>query len=151
MKEFLKALSGRTEFLVVVLGAFGVFLLSNLVLLIDPVALSAEAPITNEGLQGLIVYELVVMAILGAFLRARNWTLERFGISADLRDTVIGVGLVAIVYVITTVIELIAAGVAPEMLERALKMQRVQGPLDAGTVVIASLVNSVFEEVFVCP
>jgi membrane protease YdiL (CAAX protease family) len=150
MKEFLKALSSRTEFLVVVLGAFGLFLLSNVVILLDPAALAASGAITNEGLQSLIVYELVVLGVLGAFLRARNWTLERLGISADLRDTLIGVGLMAIVYVITSFIEMVASAVVPEIVEAARKLQRVDGPLEATTVVIVSLVNSVFEELFVC-
>ncbi len=72
MKEFLKALSGRTEFLIVVLGAFGLFLLSNLILLFDPAALAAMPPITNEQLLQTIYYEIVALAVLGAFLRARN-------------------------------------------------------------------------------
>jgi len=150
MKEFLRALSGRAEFLIVVLGAFGLFLLSNLVLLFDPSALSSVPPITNDELRGTIYYELVTLALLGGFLNARKWTLERLGFAIDLRDTVIGVGLAAVVYAMSTVIQLMAAGVAPGMVEAAAKWLRVSEPLGFGTVAITSIVNSIFEEVFVC-
>ncbi len=72
MKEFLKALSGRAEFLIVVLGAFGLFLLSNLILLFDPSALASVPPITNEQLQQTVYYEIVALTVLGAFLHAGN-------------------------------------------------------------------------------
>ncbi len=150
MKEFLKALSGRAEFLIVVLGAFGLFLLSNLVLLLDPSAISAVPPITNDQLQQTVYYEIVALSVLGAFLRARKWTFERLGIGADLRDTIIGVGLMVLVYVISAVIQTIAASVAPSMVETAAKVLRLGEPLGLGTVAVTSLVNSVFEEVFVC-
>jgi membrane protease YdiL (CAAX protease family) len=150
MKEFLKALSGRAEFLIVVLGAFGLFLLSNLVLLLDPSAISAVPPITNDQLQQTVYYEIVALSVLGAFLRARKWTFERLGIGADLRDTIIGVGLMVLVYVISAVIQTIAASVAPSIVETAAKVLRLGEPLGLGTVAVTSLVNSVFEEVFVC-
>jgi len=150
MKEFLRALSGRAEFLIVVSGAFGLFLLSNLVLLFDPSGLSSLPPITNDELRGTIYYELVALALLGGFLNARKWTLERLGFAIDLRDTAIGVGLAAVVYLMTALIELIAAGAAPGMVEAAAKLLRVSEPLGLGTVALTSIVNSIFEEVFVC-
>ncbi len=150
MKEFLKALSGRAEFLIVVLGAFGLFLLSNLILLFDPSAMASVPPITNDQLQQTVYYEIVALTVLGAFLRARKWTFERLGIGADLRDTMIGVALMVLVYAISAGIQTVAAAVAPSMVETAAKLLRVGEPLGIGTVAVTSLVNAVFEEVFVC-
>jgi uncharacterized protein len=150
MKEFLRALSARAEFMVIVLGAFGLSLLSNIVLLFNPAALGETAPIDNAQLNTLIVYELIVLAMLGAFLKARGWTPERFGVGVTLRDTVIGVGLMAVVYATTTFVQGVAGHFAPEMLEAALKFERVAGPLHLGTVTLVSIINPIFEEVFVC-
>jgi membrane protease YdiL (CAAX protease family) len=148
MKEFLKALSGRAEFLIVVFGAFGLFVLSNIVLMFNPIG--EVPPIDNAQLNSLIVYELIVLAVLGTFLKMRGWTAERLGMGATVRDTVIGVGLMAIAYAITAFVKLVAGHFAPEMLEAALKFERVAGPLDLGTVTLVSIINPYFEEVFVC-
>ena len=79
MKEYLRALSGRAEFLIVVLGAFGLFLLSNLVVLLNPDVVADVPPIDNAQLNSLVVHELVVLGVLGAFLRFRGWTVEKLG------------------------------------------------------------------------
>lgn len=150
MKDFVRALSGRAEFLVVVIGAFGLFLLSNVILLFDPSAMPQDAGITNESLRSLAVYELLVMAMLGAFLNARGWTFERMGMQVSLRDTVIGAGLTALIYVISMLIESLATSFAPATVEMARRMQLVAEPLGVGNVAFVSLINGVFEEVFVC-
>lgn len=150
MKEFLKALSGRAEFLIVVLGAFGLFLLSNLILLFDPSALASMPPITNEQLLQTVYYEIVALSVLGAFLHARKWTFERLGIGADLRDTLLGIVLMVLVYGISAGIQALVGAIVPSMVETSAKLLRVGEPLGLGTVAITSLVNSVFEEVFVC-
>ena len=150
MKEFLRTLSGRAEFLIVVFGAFGLLLLSNLILLLDPAALAALPPITNEQLQQNIYYEIMALVVLGAFLRARKWSFERLGIGLNLRDTLIGVVLMVLAYGISAGIEAIAAAISPSTVAAAAKLLRVGEPLGVGTVAVTSLVNAIFEEVFVC-
>jgi uncharacterized protein len=150
MKDYLKALSPRAEFLIVVLGAFGLFFLSNLVILLNPEAVAEVPPIDNARLNGLIAHEVVVLLALGLFLRARGWTAERLGISADMRDTVIGVGLGALALGMTSLVEAVAGHFAPQMLEAALKFEQVAGPLSVVTVGAVSIVNPIFEELFVC-
>ncbi len=55
-----------------------------------------------------------------------------------------------LVYGISAGIQTIAGAIAPSMVETSAKLLRVGEPLGLGTVAITSLVNSVFEEVFVC-
>jgi uncharacterized protein len=150
MKEYLRALSGRAEFLIVVLGAFGLFLLSNLVVLLNPGVMADVPPIDNAQLNSLVVHELVVLGVLGAFLRFRGWTVEKLGISADLRDTLIGVGLMGVAFGATQLMELVAGHFAPERLEAALRFEQIGGPLNFLTVAAVSIVNPIFEELFVC-
>src|SRR5690349_16454287 len=79
MKQFVQALSGRAEFLIVVLGSLGLSLLSNLQVMLDPGIADRLPPFTNETLVSNVIYELFVLVWLGAFMRARGWTLERLG------------------------------------------------------------------------
>jgi membrane protease YdiL (CAAX protease family) len=150
MKEYLRALSGRAEFLIVVLGAFGLFLLSNLVVLLNPDVVAKVPPIDNAQLNSLVAHELVVLVVLGAFLRMRGWTAEKLGVSADLRDTVIGIGLMGLAFGATQLMELLAGHFAPERLEAALRFEQIAGPLNFLTVAAVSIVNPIFEELFVC-
>jgi len=150
MKEFVQKLSPRAEFLIVVVGAFGLFVYSSLVVLLEPSAREAIPPITNDDLWQTVYYEVFALALLGGFLRARKWTFERLGISVDARDTVIGVGLMVLVYGMSWIIELLAGGLSPGIVEEAAKVIRVGEPLGIVTVAVMSLVNATFEEVFVC-
>src|SRR5688572_21717970 len=150
MKEYLRALSGRAEFLIVILGAFGLFLLSNLVVLLNPEVVADVPPIDNAQLNSLVVHELVVLDVLGVFLMTRGWTVEKLGVSADLRDTLIGVGLMGMAFGATQVMEMLAGHFAPERLAAALRFEQISGPLNFLTVAAVSIVNPIFEELFVC-
>jgi membrane protease YdiL (CAAX protease family) len=150
MKQFLKALSGRAEFLIVVLGSIGLSLLSNLQVLLDP-EIAAKAPgIGNDLLYANVFYELFVLVWLGAFMRARGWTLERLGFSFGLRDTAIGILLAIIVFCAVWFIEQVMGSAAPAMLADAQRFDKLSGTLDFQAIILASLVDSVFEELFVC-
>jgi len=150
MKDYLRALSSRAEFLIVVLGAFGLLILSNLLVLMNPEFVADVPPIDNAQLNSLVAHELVVLVVLGTFLRFRGWTAEKLGISADMRDTVIGVGLMAIAFAATQLMELLAGHFAPEQLEAALRFEQIGGPLSFITVAAVCIVNPIFEELFVC-
>src|SRR4051794_1685302 len=97
MKQFVQALSGRTEFLIVVLGSIGVSLLSNLAVLLSPEVAKELQPFNNESLVGTLVYEIFVLAWLGTFMKVRGWTPERLGIAASMRDTAIGLVLAIVI------------------------------------------------------
>ena len=150
MKQFVQALSGRAEFLIVVLGSIGLSLLSNLQLVLDPALADRLPPFTNEALVSNAIYELFVLVWLGAFMRARGWTLERFGFAVTLRDTSIGVLLAIIVFCAVWFIDQALGSVAPAMLESARRFDKVSGELDIWTILLSSAVDSVFEELFVC-
>jgi membrane protease YdiL (CAAX protease family) len=145
-----QALSGRAEFVIVVFGSLGLSLLSNLQVVLDPSIADKLPPFTNDTLISNLLYELFVLAWLGVFLRARGWTFERFGFSITLRDTAIGVLLALVVFCAVWLIEQVMGGVAPAMLEAAHRFDKVSGELALGWIVLASLVDAVFEELFVC-
>jgi len=150
MKQFVQALSGRAEFLIVVLGSIGVSLLSNLAVLLSPEVASDVQPFNNDSLIGTLMYEIFVLAWLGAFLRMRGWSRERLGLSADARDTAIGILLALVIFCLGWITDLIVGDLAPGVLEAATRFEKVTGPLDLRAVTLVSLVNPVFEELFIC-
>ena len=150
MKQFVQALSGRAEFLIVVLGSLGLSLLSNLQVVLDPGIVDKLPPFTNDTLISNLMYELFVLAWLGIFMRARGWTFERLGFSISLRDTSIGILLAIIVFCAVWLIEQVMGSAAPAMLESARRFDKVSGELDLSWIVLASVVDAVFEELFVC-
>ncbi len=150
MKQFVQALSGRAEFLIVVLGALGLSLLSNLQVVLDPAIADRLPPFTNETLISNLIYEIFVLAWLGLFMRARGWTLERLGFGVTLRDTSIGILLAIIVFCAVWFIEQVLGSLAPAMLEAARRFDKVSGDLDLWTILLSSAVDAVFEELFIC-
>jgi membrane protease YdiL (CAAX protease family) len=150
MKQFVKALSGRAEFLIVVLGSIGLSLLSNLQVVLDPDIADKAPGFSNDLLFANVYYELFVLVWLGTFMKARGWTFERLGFSPDLRDTAIGVLLAIIVFCAVWVIELLLGTVAPALLEEAQRFDKLAGALDLNAIIMASLVDALFEELFVC-
>jgi membrane protease YdiL (CAAX protease family) len=150
MKQFVQALSGRAEFLIVVLGSLGLSLLSNLQVVLDPAIAERLPPFTNETLISNVIYEIFVLAWLGLFMRARGWTLDRFGFGVTLRDTSIGILLAIIVFCAVWLIEQVLGSLAPAMLEAARRFDKVSGDLDLWTILLSSAVDAVFEELFIC-
>jgi len=154
MKDRIRALSGRVEFLVVIFGAFGLFLPSNVAMLFvpgGPPAPTSHALISDAYLQGLVLYEGIVLLLLGAFLKARGWTLERIGLKPTLRGTLQGLALVFLIYLVNLAVVVLLSFVWPEAAAAMRSLAKlVDTSLSLGPVLAVSIVNPVFEEVFVC-
>jgi membrane protease YdiL (CAAX protease family) len=151
MRERILSLSGRTEVLLVLLLAFGVTVPHSLRTLLSPEFLANRAPpITNEALHRTVLYELGVMVILIPFLRARGWTRERLGIRPSVKDSLWGVGIVLGYYLGFVVLVTVVASVWPQAVLAASRIRLNRGPFDWPSITAVSLVNPVFEEVFVC-
>jgi membrane protease YdiL (CAAX protease family) len=151
MWKYVRQLSGRAEFIIVVVGAFGLVLPSSVWHLFVPPSVSGErAQITTAGLQQLIVYEVLVCAVLGSFLRARGWTFERIGLKPGVRDSVIGLGFVVVTYLFDIIAWNVVVHLAPGVARAAAASSVTGTSLDFFTVLVASAINGTFEEVFVC-
>jgi uncharacterized protein len=152
MKERIRRLSGRAEVALVLLLAFGTTVPHSVRALVsaDYLAKRATPPITSRALHHTVLYELGVMFILIPFLRARGWTRERLGIRPSVRDSIWGVGLLAAFYASFFVLASLLQYFWPAALLAASRMRLAAGPFDWPTIISASVVNPVFEEVFVC-
>jgi membrane protease YdiL (CAAX protease family) len=151
MRERILSLSGRTEVILVLLLAFGVTVPPSLRALLSPESLASRAPpITNEALHRTVLYELGVMVFLIPFLRVRGWTRERLGIQPTVKDSLWGVGILLAYYLGFVVLVNALATVWPQAVLAASRIRLNGGAFDWPSITAVSLVNPVFEEVFVC-
>ncbi len=147
MEEIVKSLSPRAEFVLVVILAFGYLIFGSLVWAIAP---GDEAPISEDGLQSLIVYEAVILGLLAWFLRLRGWTVERLTQGFFPRELWVGCGLAVVVILGWSFIDLLVEHISPN-LKLAEDNARLAAPgFTVGTVLFASGLNALFEEIFVC-
>lgn len=146
--RYIASWSKWTEFTVVILGAFGYFMISGLVGLSDPAPLG---PLSAADLQWLMVYELFLLVILGLILRARGWTLAAIDLRPDLAGTVHGIGLAVLTHVAVIAAWLALALFLPQLVPQSEggEAAAVEGGVGWGLIMPTLIVNSVFEEVFV--
>jgi len=132
---------------IVLVGAFGIFVLSAVSSLFEP----GPAPSISEPLlESLLLYESVVLAVLCAFLYLRDWNAQRIGLKPAALDTLIGIALAAATYAAYLAIWLLvsAAGLQPTTLGGT--QSQVAGSLALPAVIAFGLLNPLFEELFVC-
>jgi membrane protease YdiL (CAAX protease family) len=146
MGGFVRALSPRAEFAIVVVGAFGVFVLASLIWMFNP---PSAAPITEQGLVGLVEHELIVLLVLGWFLRERGWRLDALGFSPDLKNTQAGLALALAAYLAYLASWALAALLVPSLGSSVGGDGLVGSSPRLAAVVAISIVNPIFEELFV--
>jgi membrane protease YdiL (CAAX protease family) len=146
MKPYFRAIPHRVEFAIVILIAFGYFIYGSILTIFTPQ--HGGAQISNTGLQFLLVYELAALAALGAFLLMRGWSLQRLGFVPTIRDTVTGIGLALTGYFAYIAIWIVFSGFTPEL--GAEGDNFIAPGLNLTNVIFISVLNPVFEELFVC-
>ncbi len=145
MERYIRALSPRAEFTIVILIAFGYSILGNVLGLLFP---SPDAPISEAGLQFLLVYEPTVIIALGGFLGMRGWSLQQLGVQPSMKDTGVGIGLAVVAHLVYTAFWLVSGSFVSGIDHAADNL--VKPDLNLTTVIAISILNPVFEEVFVC-
>jgi membrane protease YdiL (CAAX protease family) len=146
MKRLVTALSPQTEIAIVLLCAFGIPLAYSLLMALHVFDVPA---MSDARLWRTVAFESIMVAGLGALLYARRWTLDRFGIGTPtLQDLIDGAGLLVVAY-------LIPAGllaVLPPDIKQSVTSSGLlfaPGGISLPLVGLTSIVNPIFEEVFV--
>jgi hypothetical protein len=106
-----RGLSPGAEFAVVIIGAFGLFILIELLPTPPP---ESQGQITSAQLQFLSVYELIVFAALAAFLAARGFSLKRIGLGPSFAETAVGLGLALAMMAASQIIGIVLAILWPQ-------------------------------------
>jgi membrane protease YdiL (CAAX protease family) len=153
MRRYLEALPLAAEFAIVILGAFGLFFLTAFIALVTKSGAGDAGSTgwyTAGHLIGVIGYELPVGAALFAFLRLRGWSLKRLGIHFSAVETLVGFGLAFSAELACYIALFAAVLAAPAWVEAMAASQATPGGFGLLTVIIASIVNPIFEETFAC-
>jgi CAAX protease family protein len=143
------------EFVVVVLTAFGTFLLTSFYVLASGQAHEEAGPLsffTSNQLYGIVIYELSIAPVVISILYFRGWRLADFPLGATRAVTVLGaciaIATVAGDWVITLVLRILFQNIG-SALDAYDSVVPLGGP-SLASVVLLSIVNPVYEEVFVC-
>jgi uncharacterized protein len=148
LHEAIRRLPVGVEFLVVVTWAFGLPIFSSIMSLGVPGGRAAV--FSNAELLGTIIFEVIQLGFLGWFLRIRGWTLEKFGLSFSWRATAAGLVLLALTFALTIGVRYLAQTMFHYDLESAIaRAPKVDPELSMQLVFLVSVVNGIFEELFV--
>ena len=158
----IRALSVWAEVIIVVVVAFGDAVLLSLGEVIAIVRSGTSGPAGTEGgVVALLAVEAILLAVLGWFLRVRGWTIEAFGLDPSWGDgtrrLAFAVALRAGQGVILALAVVLAYQVAVIGLwsilgQRVILADGARLPADIGVATLLGLlvINSIFEELFLC-
>ncbi|WP_311239926.1 MULTISPECIES: CPBP family intramembrane glutamic endopeptidase [unclassified Xanthomonas] len=125
-------------------GAFGLSIWSS----VSALARDAVEPVFSDAsLWGMVLYELLLLAILLPVLRFRGWTLQSLGLQWQLREVVMGLSLLVGCLVATYPLTQLNGPMGGAGSSFG---AMVAGQLSITAVLAISLINPIFEEVFVC-
>jgi membrane protease YdiL (CAAX protease family) len=148
MIEHLRRLSATAEFVIVLIGALARPTLVSVVAVLH----AGPPPRISDGtLLALIFEELVVLGVLWPFLLIRGWNARRLGLSMPTPGgTLLGIGVFIVAEIAFLVTWGAAAGIVDMTAAQARISSLVAPDISIGIAAAVSLINPVFEEVFVC-
>jgi CAAX protease family protein len=153
MRQHLQGLSPAAEFAIAILGAFGILFVMTFKVLLTKTGAAEPGSTgwyTSEHLLSVIIYEVPVGAAVFAFLRVRGWSLKRLGVRFTASETLVGFGLAILnALVFFLVLYAFFALAAPDFAKAAVA-QATPGGFGLMLVIVASIINPMFEETFVC-
>jgi membrane protease YdiL (CAAX protease family) len=143
--QYFRELSHRAEFAFVITVAFGYFILASVSSVFSA---HSQAQISEAGLQFLVLYELVVLSVLAVFLAARGWDLQQLGLMLARSDPGAALVLGVVAYVAYAVVWYTLGQSVPGASE--IPDDVIEPNLRIHTVLLVSVINGLFEEIFVC-
>ena len=148
LEDAIRRLPVGVEFLVVVTWAFGLPIFASIMSLGAP---GSDAPVFNNAeLLGTLIFEVIQLGFLSWFLRIRGWTLEKFGLSFSWRGTAVGVVLLAMTFGLVLGAQQVAMLLFDfDLKAAAARAPKVDPALSMQLVFLVSVVNGIFEELFV--
>lgn len=147
LTTFIRGLSSRAEFCIVVVAAFGYPIMLNIASVFDE---SAEPAISDADLRSLLAEELIVLSVIGLLLYVRGWRISRFGKSLRISDFAIAVALFVGTYILYTAAALTIEWIDRKTIEDVMSVRLVNDDISLLSLVAISIVNPVFEELLLC-
>ena len=158
----IRALSARAELIIVVVLAFGWFAYSSLGDVLALVTSGATGPPNTEAelIKGL-AYEAIVLVVLGWFLRVRGWTGDDLGLDPSwghgARRLALGLALraaqgIVLAFAVALAYQIVVVAIWELLRQRVIPTDAASFPRDLGVATLLGLliINSIFEELFLC-
>ena len=158
MQRYISGLTPSTEFAVVIIAAFGMFMWASLEAayqLLSPAPVTGSVPALDVAqfsaadLWGLILHELLVLAFLAPFLQARGWDLRPLLVPPAGVDFVYAAALTKADDFIYTAAWIVLSLAIPDLATTAQSAGVAATGLDLTSVIAVSVVNGIFEELLV--
>lgn len=146
-RQWIRKLTRKFEFLIVILIAFGYPILGALISLFSE---SHKIIITGSSLKFLLVYEIVVLLALSCFLKKRGWSFKKMGLYPNLKSAIWGVMLVPCLYLIWVLIWMALTLLIPDFLLIVKHKTVAISGVSLWIIICVSVLNPLFEELFVC-
>jgi uncharacterized protein len=143
--KLIKSLPSPAEFLIVVVGAFGLLIFSSLTGAFR-LYQSGVVRFSDAGALSLLTYELIVFCVLCAFLYMRGWTTKRIGFAPGLSASLEGLGLSMYATFAYDLLIIVVFSIAPGLRQ---VMPRFTSSEGLPSIIAISLLNPLFEETFV--
>lgn len=146
MRKLVQSLPFAAEFSVVVAGAFGLTIITGVLLWLAP---DVAAHFTGSGIWRGLARQIIVLIVLGLFLWARGWNGEKLGLNSHWLDGLYGLGLAVAAYLAFYLVFIVVASVAPALVQPA---AGGAGSATAMSVWLAAsliLIDPLYEELFV--
>ena len=143
------------EFVVIVVTAFGTFILTSLLALAFGKTPEEAGPLsffTSNQLFGIVLYELSLAPVVVSILYLRGWRLADFPLGVTGTATMLGILVAFASVAVDGLITLVLKGLF-QNIASALDAYESYAPLGGPgllSVVALSIVNPVYEEAFVC-
>jgi uncharacterized protein len=152
LRQRLQQLPGGLELPLVLLVAFGGAIPQQLRLLFPGAHPAGNSPpITARALLLTLGYELAIAAVLALFLHLRGWTPARLGLERpQWRDALGGAALALAAELGYLLLWTVAVHLWPAVAVAAHSRHLIGSDLTWASVLLVSLINPVFEEVFLC-
>jgi len=144
MRQLIRNLSDRAEFIIVTVIAFSWITLSSLRTLLEGVR---SMELTTSGILQAMLMEALILAAVIAILRTRGWTIRRLGLRFSWKAAAAGIPLF-VIYLLVYAITVTFVG----MLFPAARTMWVFSVIPRAPfflIVIFVILNSVFEELLV--
>jgi CAAX protease family protein len=143
-REMVRRLPVGVEFVIVVSLAFGRFILASILAIGTP----ELSTYSNQALISVVVTELLNFAFLAWFLHLRGWTLEKFGLRVTVKTTAGGILLAAATVALFYFVQIVGShGI--DMVAAQNLYPKVAPKVDLQLVLLGSVVNGAYEEIFV--
>jgi membrane protease YdiL (CAAX protease family) len=102
LNAWIRRMSPPTEFLIVILSAFGYLIIGSLLSSAAPFRCKTIA-FSSYRLYGLLIYEIIILGVVALFLRERGWRVKDFNLQVSWRLTGRGLLLMISAYVLLAI------------------------------------------------